>query len=280
MTLCDSFPDDPQLAVRVTPRLRAKIMELLSESCNKLNDEERRELKEDFENSYCADIHTINDDDSQGGYETKQVQVLHYRSLKVVCKHSLFNLKDLTRRAGTGYGGDPMVLSANPAPADIDKPSSGELARRRGYLQHKKQEREYEAMISNITNDRGSHKSESNTCGAVDGKDPNGITSLTEHTSVAIQMIVAPLASFAVTYYAARSSWKAEVSVCMMWGLLVAMAMLVVEGVLFVARASREDLIRKKAIRNQTQWAKGETRGGINVAATVSPRLAMTKKEN
>ena len=244
------------LAVRVTPRLRAKVEELTSNTCDKLNEQEKKDLISDLTADSSKDVEDFGLDG-----EGKPVQVLHYPSLKLVCKHSLFNIKDLIR--------DGQIVSKTPPP--VDTPPSDELMSRRAYLQKRQQEKQYNQMVYN---------KETNPQQDAISRKNDSITSLTEHSSVAIQMIVAPIASFVIAYYVLKQSWKAETAVCMVWGLLAAMTMLLLEGVLFVVRAGRGDLVRKKNARQQHSEMKNHL-GNPKVTAvdTVSKSAAAKKEE-
>lgn len=214
----------PNLAVRVTPQLRSKLDELLSG--NKLSYEEKKSLKEDLKSGNTEDLNYGEDETG------KPVEVLHYRSLQLICRHSLFSIKDLTRRE--------LIVSSPPIPlTPFEVDSSPEVVARRAYLRQRQEEREYNQMVHG----KGIDPTDPEEVKKAQGND---ISALTDHSSVAVQMIVAPLASFVVAYYVVQQSWKADEHTCMVWGLFIAMIMLIIEGILYVARAERNYLKRKQ----------------------------------
>ena len=262
------FPGAPPYSgplFRVSPRVRAKVEELLAHGgANKDGDKgedsssggsggggsncllpyEHAALLADWQahrtagagDTCSATSSTSTSVDDSG----ESVRLLSYSSLRAVCRHSLFSIKDLARQG--------LLASAPPPPlseAEAPEPTA-ELKARREYLKRRAQEKAYNLMVHQGDVDPAAVEARRGQAGAGSA---DSMAALTDHSSVAVQMIVAPLAAFAIAYYAGRQTWKAEQAVCMVWGLLAAISMLLVEGILYVARASRSSSLADKQQR-------------------------------
>jgi hypothetical protein len=230
----------PTLAVRLSNKVRVKVAQLL-EPNSKLSAGDRQKLFEDFnKQEQEVDDEDFGMDDHLNEIESK---VLHYESLRIVARHSLFSMKDILNEC-------EIVSDTPPPPTEA---SSLELERRRDFLKVRAKQREYNQMM--FKSDTDPSKDEANK---------QNIGAILEHSSVAVQVIVATLASFGVAFYAGRQSGASQEK-CLVWGLLAAMIILIVEGVLFIVRANRvASMIESSSSKKKHNSNVNSNKDGIN----------------
>lgn len=227
-----------------TAQLKAKVQDLLSEDGGRVNAEEKKTLQ--------AALDATSEDVEP---------VLNYTSLRIVCKYSLFSLKDMLKEGRIL----PSRLHAdNSTTSDTTgnnntKPST-ELRERREYLLRRQQEKAYNQMV---------HGSDVDP--TAPGKGTNGGLDMGKtvinQASIASNMVVSSLASFAIAYFIGQQL-KATSTTCLIWGLIGSIVMLVVEMFLYILRTMRmqdeEDRIRNKENNADKGKGKGKGKGHIN----------------
>jgi len=233
-----------RITARVTPQLLAKVSELLLPEDKRLTPAEKAALQADLDSSKSVRAELTRMDSEEEDTEAHTGPVLHYDSLRIVCRFSLFSLKDLLKEGKIASEGlEDSVLSAAAATP------SEELRNRREYLLKRQEEKAYNRMVHN-----------SDTTPEVDAKQArtNTMGTAVNSASVGTNMIVTSLACFAVSYFVGQQMQLSR-SACLTWGLGGAVVMLVVEMVLYVARATK---LERVAVR-----PSGKLRGGLGSAS-------------
>lgn len=121
--------------------------------------------------------------------------------------------------------------------AEVTSPA---LIERRRFLQRRREEREYARMVGDALPAYGMGKESGSGAGS-------GVRELRSALSTALNMVVALAASFAIGFYAGRQTDGQE-RTGYIYGVGAGTLILVVEMVLFIIRASREDGLLKKKL--------------------------------
>ena len=248
-----------RISARVTPQLLAKVSELLLPEDKRLTPAEKAMLQEDLDSSKSVRAELTRMDSEEKDTEAHTGPVLHYDSLRLVCRFSLFSLKDVLKEGKIASEGlEDSVLSAAAATP------SEELRNRREYLLKRQEEKAYNRMVHN-----------SDTTPEVDAKQArtNTMGTAVNSASIGTNMIVTSLACFAVSYFVSQQMQLSR-SACLTWGLGGAVVMLVVEMVLYVARATKlERVAVRPGGRLRGELSSASTRGrGRGGATSPSPK--------
>ncbi|CAK5223565.1 unnamed protein product [Aphanomyces euteiches] len=113
------------------------------------------------------------------------------------------------------------------------------LAARRQYLQRIQDEKEYNQMLGSISKPKRDHDMQKE------------MKSVTQHVSIGLNMIAAMATAFFVAYYVARTVTQDETTK-LLAGVAGAIAMMMVEMVLYMARATKQEELARIARKKDT----------------------------
>ncbi|OQR81850.1 hypothetical protein THRCLA_11343 [Thraustotheca clavata] len=130
-------------------------------------------------------------------------------------------------------------LEYSPKVAENAPAKKAYLEKRRQYLQRRQEEKMYNKMLGKLDGPKG------------DADMQREMKSVTQHLSIGANMIAAMATAFFVAYYIS-SSLTSDETVRLLIGLGATIGMMIVEMVLYIARATKQEEIarrqRKKAV--------------------------------
>lgn len=188
--------------------------------------------------------------------------MISVKSLLIVCKLNETKVRQPLLKLLRGCN---MIF---PDHRQIPTKRNPELMKRREYLKMKQEEREYNKMV---------HGSESNP--NVDDllKQGNQFASFKNQAAIGINMIVAVLATFGITYYIGKQL-KFEKATCLGLGLAGAIVIMIIEMFLFIFRSIQiEHAYERPASELKQETAKSRS-GALNpVAAAIVDNTRSTE---
>ena len=142
-----------RISARLTPQLVAKVTELLAPENTCLTPLEKEAIQADLESSATLRPESKMDEET--------VPVLHCDSLRLICRFSLFSLKDVLKDGRI----TSQPLSDTALSAAAQKPSE-ELRKRREYLRRRQEEKAYNLLVhdAEITPTQAAKQAQVRTC--------------------------------------------------------------------------------------------------------------------
>ncbi|ETV66848.1 hypothetical protein H257_16785 [Aphanomyces astaci] len=134
--------------------------------------------------------------------------------------------------------GSSVQVGANSEP-EANTKRAKYLETRRQYLQRIQEEKEYNKMLGKLSKPKR------------DSEMQKEMKSVTQHVSIGVNMIAAMATAFFVAYYISRSVTESETT-RLLAGLAGAISMMMVEMVLYMARATKQEELARIMRKHDT----------------------------